>query len=935
MATLRQTDAELPAEAEPATPSAAAVTAVIAGIAAAWIAAGSAGMIAAPLQHALTWAALAVVLIAAWPRRQGDSPIFAAKQAARNATPTEPRKWGQSPLARLLLVVAVAGAAVMTALGGLAPALDVLAVAVVLAALARLQPRAADGRAILLAALAVIVLAVFRLACDATAVVWLAADALGHGLGLLAGWIAGRPLAIGGNFAGIDYLVLMTALAAAWLVSTKAPRGRRALTAAAAILLGQFAYLVLLAWTPELLGHLPEVAKPQVTDMSRLGTWTWGNAARSLLPWNLPAVALLIQAGIAGAMFRWAAWLPPAKAPPVATESAGRGKGDSPHLCEAPGGPFRQMGTVPFFLGARRRPAGCGHSPVGCAGRGRADSPGPNHRGLRRRRVPPVARIGCQPGRPVPPLARSRPGRPGEGRPSVAARLAVSLFPRTGGSALEIRPLGRLPAGDGDAGGKRGLSPFVQSTRRAGTGRRLVSANGDCPLFPGATSLSPRGAAAVAATRNWEDVCQPTPSLATAGVDAARSGFGLDRPGTLRVGWRAQPLLVGRWAFSTSRSPPGDAAEYAPGDALGDLVLAAGQRVGRGRVVVLGDGSCLGDGRLPASYRFAVGLLGALAARRGSPQDDWRQTLGLLLAAGLVGLLAWRPDALRIAVAAGVLAVSLACSAGSNSAAAVLPDGGLRTPNNLAYIDASHLEAYSGDPRHENGLGRLWQALAESGYLPLLLPTLDAEHLDRAGVLISIAPGREFSPAERKVVGDFVGKGGLLLSMVGAEDAGPSRELLADFGLGVPPMPLPPAENTRETVPLGAPAQVFARDGDRHDAIVQFHAAWPVEGAADAQPLCTASDGQHDYPIILSRKIGSGVVVLIGDSCFAMNKNFEPQAAEHPENAAFWRWLLLRMIRGRTGSRPSRPRSRNRSKHRSNTIFSSGRGDRRCEPGLP
>jgi uncharacterized repeat protein (TIGR01451 family) len=36
-------------------------------------------------------------------------------------------------------------------------------------------------------------------------------------------------------------------------------------------------------------------------------------------------------------------------------------KGDSPHLCEAPGGPFRQMGTVPFFLRSRkaaRRAAG-------------------------------------------------------------------------------------------------------------------------------------------------------------------------------------------------------------------------------------------------------------------------------------------------------------------------------------------------------------------------------------------------------------------------------------------------------------------------------------------------------------------------------------------------------------------------------------------------
>jgi GNAT superfamily N-acetyltransferase len=33
----------------------------------------------------------------------------------------------------------------------------------------------------------------------------------------------------------------------------------------------------------------------------------------------------------------------------VSFEYLGREKGDSPHLCEAPFGPFRQMGTVPFF----------------------------------------------------------------------------------------------------------------------------------------------------------------------------------------------------------------------------------------------------------------------------------------------------------------------------------------------------------------------------------------------------------------------------------------------------------------------------------------------------------------------------------------------------------------------------------------------------------
>ena len=37
---------------------------------------------------------------------------------------------------------------------------------------------------------------------------------------------------------------------------------------------------------------------------------------------------------------------------PLAAQPAG-GKGDSPHLCEAPSGPFRQMGTVPFSPGQR------------------------------------------------------------------------------------------------------------------------------------------------------------------------------------------------------------------------------------------------------------------------------------------------------------------------------------------------------------------------------------------------------------------------------------------------------------------------------------------------------------------------------------------------------------------------------------------------------
>jgi spermidine synthase len=39
---------------------------------------------------------------------------------------------------------------------------------------------------------------------------------------------------------------------------------------------------------------------------------------------------------------------------------SGEEKGDNPHLCEAPEGPFRQMGTVPFFRAERQDAAGIG-----------------------------------------------------------------------------------------------------------------------------------------------------------------------------------------------------------------------------------------------------------------------------------------------------------------------------------------------------------------------------------------------------------------------------------------------------------------------------------------------------------------------------------------------------------------------------------------------
>ena len=196
-----------------------ALVIVVAALAAAWIAAGSIGLLGHSLRHALTWLALTVAIVAGWPRR------------------------GQSISDWLILAGAVVLGVILTV--PLPPAVNVLAVAVVAAALVRSQT-GLGGRAILIAAMAVAVLGIFRVACSSIPSVWVAADAVGFALGWSAGWLAGRPLWLGVSFGGVDFLVLMAALYAGWLICTASPRLPRAIYAAGAILFGHLLGLFLL-----------------------------------------------------------------------------------------------------------------------------------------------------------------------------------------------------------------------------------------------------------------------------------------------------------------------------------------------------------------------------------------------------------------------------------------------------------------------------------------------------------------------------------------------------------------------------------------------------------------------------------------------------------------------------------------------------------------
>ena len=176
------------------------------------------------------------------------------------------------------MAVAPAAVAVATAVvaglmmtGSSVAAVNVAAVAVVGFALVG-SSDARDDRPILIAAGAVAMLAVFRLAYTSIPMVWAAADAVGRLLGGLAGHIAGQPLSVGASFGGVDFLVLMAAIYAGWLVWTAGdrrggkPRGSLVIYAAGAILTGHLVYLVVLAHCGAIMAALPEPVVRETSD---------------------------------------------------------------------------------------------------------------------------------------------------------------------------------------------------------------------------------------------------------------------------------------------------------------------------------------------------------------------------------------------------------------------------------------------------------------------------------------------------------------------------------------------------------------------------------------------------------------------------------------------------------------------------------------------
>lgn len=865
----------------------AAVLALVASLLATWIAAGSIGLWAHALRHVLVWLCLAVALSALWSHR--------------NRAPAS--GW---VLTAALILVLVAQASVM-------PLINLLAVVILLSIWAGMQT-ALNARVMAIAAGSAMVLALFRLACLAIPTFWSLADTVANGLGGLVGRITGRPLQIGATFGGLDFLVVMGALTGAWLIFTPRPRWRRGALATAAVLGGHLVYLAVLSYTPDLIRLLPPVVPPPKTPLEQTSLWHWQDAARTLLPWGIPMVAAMIQAAIAAFLFGRTSWLPVAEA--VRSSSPRREQWVNQ------GGQWQKVPEELLSTAA-------------------SDTLDRVWQSLSRDIL--VAALAAALIPVAVALAWSRSDLAGKTIVAYEKGNLDWLKPQHGRYGRQSAGLyGMLPVLVESLGGRFVLSADLSAQDLAGAdmlllihpdrpwtddqhkriwdyvsggGSLLVAAH--CPVdeqgskssfneILAPTGMTVRSDLAVSETGRWRQSLETSLHPTTAGLDDRSDQFGIQGGASIQTHWPARPVVVGRWGWSEPTADASGLGRYDAGKKLGDLVLAAEQPLGRGRVMVLGDASVLMNESYADAYLFLGRVFGYLAQRTPDQYAWWRQTVGVLAMMILLVLLAWRPRPLRTAVAAAVLALSLtACMTVSAWVSRVLPDGRGHTPNTLAYIDASHLEVHTGANWYDQGVNGLALNLMRNGYLPLLMPELTDERLERAGLLISMAPARPFSSSERTAVRRFVEGGGVLICTVGAEDTAGSRDLLADFAFQVPRSPATLADKEPEQEPMGWRVTPYVTGSK---AEMMLYDGWEVQ--SDASNAAVRVRGDAGRPVVVTRPVGKGIVAVIGDSKFALNMNLEqadgqPLFGQH-RNPLFWRWFLT-MLTGQSEWIPPDP----------------------------
>jgi hypothetical protein len=328
---------------------------------------------------------------------------------------------------------------------------------------------------------------------------------------------------------------------------------------------------------------------------------------------------------------------------------------------------------------------------------------------------------------------------------------------------------------------------------------------------------------------------------------------------SLKIGYRAAPIIIGQRAFGDR----GDLAarqkgflgdlQFTSSEKLGDLVLMAATRYGRGKVLVCGDTAPFQNSSLVLSAGFVDRVFDWLGTTKDVGYVRNEIIFKLLLTLGLLSWLYHRSGSHLVANALYALCVVAYLAANLGLSSQKPMTKALKA--SVAYIDISHMERVSldlwGAPE---GFGGLTYNLIRNGYLPLAMKKFEPSALSTAELLVIIAPAKPFTKNQIDHLDRFVGRGGLLILSAGWQEKAPLAGLLRRFNLDL------------KNIPLGSNTTSAAYGN------VRFADAWAVAHQPDnVRVLCRL----WDYPVCVYQRWRQGGILLVGDASFLLNKNLE------------------------------------------------------------
>lgn len=341
----------------------------------------------------------------------------------------------------------------------------------------------------------------------------------------------------------------------------------------------------------------------------------------------------------------------------------------------------------------------------------------------------------------------------------------------------------------------------------------------------------------------------------------------------------AYPVITGDFAFSdygditnAEKAFLGD-YRYNKGELLGEVVLVAGCYYGKGRVLVFGDTTTFQNPSLPLSHRFVSRVFNWLVNGSTAGIDISKQTISLILFI-FAFVLSFKNKEFRAVPPALLIGIFISIILNSYLIIDASPSGP------LIYVDSSHTNSFSISTFNSNSLSGTMINFARNGYLPVLLNEFNQEKINKASILLIVAPNKPISDGETDTIMKFIKDGGLVILSAGYRCRDAVKPLLDAFKLDINNVPLGPVPYVEENL-------------EEHQLEPKFVDAWPIivmnKSAVSYYDLYIEN---QTYTLITFIKYEKGGFILVADNEFFLDKNVETTNSIWPGNVQFIKSMI-------------------------------------------